>query len=46
MLSNKVRHIEEYDEIKEKIKNIDWADAKSLDSKILEVLKKHTRLKV
>jgi hypothetical protein len=46
MLLNKVRHIEKYDEIKEVIKNIDWAHAKSLDPKILEALNEHTRLKV
>jgi hypothetical protein len=46
MLLNKVQHIEGYDEIKEKIKKFDWADAKSLSTKILEALNKHTRLKV
>ncbi len=45
MLLNKVRHIEKYDDIKEDIKNIDWTEAKSLDPKILETLKEHTRLK-
>jgi hypothetical protein len=46
MLLNKVRHIENFDNIKENIENIDWADAKSLDPKILEALNKHTRLSV